>query len=66
MDYLTYTEKLNYLPEMIENGRLLSLKQVSEKFDCSQRTIIRMLNALREQGHDIYYCKTTRKYFQKK
>ena len=60
MDYLTYTERLEQLLEMIEKGRLFSLKQASENFGCSQRTIIRMLNALREQGHDISYCKTTK------
>lgn len=65
MNYLTYTERLNYLLEMIEKEQLLSLKQASEKFECSQRTIIRMLNTLREKGHDIYYCKTTKKYFLK-
>jgi predicted DNA-binding transcriptional regulator YafY len=66
MNYLTYTERLNYMLEMIEKGQLLSLKQASEKFGCSQRTIIRMLNTLREQGHDISYCKVARKYFVKK
>ncbi len=66
MNYLTYTERLNYLLEMIEKERLTSLQQAAEKFDCSKRTIIRMLNALREQGHDIYYCKITRKYFLEK
>jgi len=65
MDYLTYTGRLNYLLEMIEKGQLLSLKQASEKFDCSQRTIIRMLNVLREQGQDIFYCKTSKKIILK-
>lgn len=65
MNYLTYTEKLNYLLEMIEKERLLSLKQASEKFECSQRNVIRMLNVLREQGHEIYYCKSTEKYLLK-
>jgi predicted DNA-binding transcriptional regulator YafY len=66
MNYLTYTEKLNYLLEMVEKQRLLSLKQASEKFECSQRTVIRMLNVLREQCHEIYYCKSTEKYLLKK
>jgi len=63
MDYLTYTEKLNYLLEMIQNERLLSLKQASEKFNCSERTVKRMLKALRNQGFQINYCKKTGKYF---
>ncbi len=63
MDYLTYTEKLNYLLEMIKKGQLLSLKQASEKFGCSESTIKRMLKTLREQEYRIRYCKKTRKYY---
>lgn len=66
MNYLTYTEKLNYLFEMIEKGQLLSLKQASEKFECSERTIKRMLKTLRMQGYNIEYCKSTKKFFVKK
>jgi predicted DNA-binding transcriptional regulator YafY len=50
---------------MIENGRLLSLKQASRKFNCSERTIKRMLKTLREQGHEIKYSRTERKFFLK-
>ena len=53
MDYLTYSERLNYLLEMIEKGQLLSLKQASEKFGCSESTIKRMLQTIRKQGHHI-------------
>ncbi len=63
MDYLTYSEKLNYLLEMISKGRLLSLKQASEKFECSKRTIKRMIKVLRDKGYRINYCKKTGKYF---
>lgn len=62
MDYLTYTEKLYYLLEMGEKGRLLSLKQASEKFDCSTSTIKRMLKTLREMGYNISYCRTIKKF----
>ena len=65
MDYLTYTKKLNYLLEMGEKGRLLSLKQASEKFDCSTSTIKRMLKTLREMGYNISYCRTTKKFVLK-
>jgi len=65
MDYISYTEKLSYLLEMIEKGQLLSLKQVSEKFECSERTIQRMINILREQGYQIIYSKSDKKYFMK-
>jgi predicted DNA-binding transcriptional regulator YafY len=65
MDYISYTEKLNYLLEMIEKGRLTSLQQAAEKFDCSERTIQRMINILREQGYQIIYSKSDKKYFKK-
>ena len=63
MDYLTYTERLNYLLEMIEKGQLLSLKQASEKFECSERTIQRMINELRGQGYHIKYSRRNMIYF---
>lgn len=63
MDYLTYTEKLNYLLEMTHHERFIALQQASEKFNCSKRTIKRMLKTLREQGHEIKYCKKEKKYF---
>jgi biotin operon repressor len=65
MNYLNYSEKMNYLLEMIKEGRLLSLKQASEKYNCSERTIKRMLKTLREQGNKIEYCKKLKKYFIK-
>jgi len=66
MDYLTYTEKIDYLLEMIEKGRLTSLQQATEIFNCSQSTIKRMLNLLRGKGHLIYYCRTIKKFVLKK
>ncbi len=45
MDYLTYTETIDYLLEMIEKEQLTSLRQAAEKFDCTQSTIKRMLNS---------------------
>ena len=63
MNYLKYNEKINYLLEMIEKERLTSMKQASEKFECSRSTIKRMIKTLREQGYLIKYCHKTKKYF---
>jgi len=63
MDYQTYTENLNYLLEMVEKGRMTSLQQAADKFECSKSTVKRMLKTLREQGHEVYYCKKHQKYF---
>jgi len=65
MNYLTYSEKKNYLLEMIKNERLFSMKQASEKFNCSKSTIKRMLYVLRFQGYSINYCRKSKKYLLK-
>ncbi len=65
MDYFTYSKKLSYLLDMIEKGQLLSLKQASVKFNCSERTIKRMLKTLRMQGYNVEYCKSTKKFLLK-
>lgn len=66
MDYLKYSEKLDYLLEMVQKGRLFSLQQASEKFECSKSTIKRMLVVLRNQGNEIIYCSTAKKFYLKK
>ncbi|MDY0078774.1 MAG: HTH domain-containing protein [Bacteroidales bacterium] len=63
MDYQTYTEKLNYLLAMVEKERMTSLQQAADKFECSKRTIKRMLKTLREQWHEVYYCKKHQNFF---
>ncbi len=50
---------------MINNGRLLFLKQASEKFGCSESSIKRMLRTSRVQDHKIKYCQETKNYFLK-
>ena len=65
MNYLSYQENLNNLYEQILKGRVLSPKQAATSMNCSERTIRRMINNLREQGHEIEYCRTEKKYFEK-
>jgi len=62
MDYYTYSERLNYLLELIEKNRLISPKQIAESFDCSEKTIRRMINCLRLKGYSIKYCRKEMKY----
>ncbi len=63
MTYLERKKKLNYLLEMIDKGRCLSLKQIAYKFECSERTVKRLLANLRDEGHEIKYCYATRKFY---
>jgi biotin operon repressor len=57
MDYKTYAQRLDYLKELIEKGQLSSPKDLSEKFECSERTISKMINDLRESGIEIKYSR---------
>lgn len=62
MKYLERKQKIEYLLEMIEKNRCISLKQIAEKYECSERTVGRMIAVLREEGHEIIYCKWTKTY----
>ena len=64
MRYIERKQKMEYLLEMIEKGRCLSIAQVSSKFNCSTRTVKRMISELKEEGHDIRYCCTSRKFLK--
>jgi len=65
MDYRSYEKRLEYVLELISKNRFRSLEATAEKFSCSTRTIKRMLNHLRENGHDIQYDRQQKKYFIK-
>lgn len=62
MDYLQYEQRLSYLTELASKGRLLSLSQVASRFDCSERTVKRMISHLRTKGISIKYSRTLKKF----
>lgn len=66
MDFRTYENRLSYLLELIEKQRLRSIGEVAKRFECSNRTIKRMLNHLRAQGHDVHYDRLQKKFVIKK
>jgi len=66
MDFLSYEKRLAYLLELIGKGRLRSLEDIARRFTCSTRTIKRMINHLRDQGHQIQYDRLEKKYVLKK
>jgi len=66
MDYRTYAERLDYILELIQKGRFGTLEAAAKRFDVSTRTIKRMLQNLRDQGHPITYDKKLKKYMHKK
>lgn len=63
MDYFTYWRRLEYLLELIEKERLSSPSDLTEKFECSERTVRKMINDLRRRGHSIKYSRNRAKYF---
>ncbi|MBX2897098.1 MAG: HTH domain-containing protein [Cyclobacteriaceae bacterium] len=63
MDFLTYSERLEYILSLIEKGFLQSPNYLVEKYNISERTARRMISSLRMLGHDVVYCKKTKKYF---
>ncbi len=65
MNFLDYSEHLDYLLEMIEKGRISSPKQIAQKFNCCDKTARNMINVLRDKGYEIKYDKFSEKYFIK-
>jgi len=63
MDYKTYSQRLEYLRELIEKGQLSSPQDLSERFECSERTIRKMINDLRDGGLETKYLRKKLKYF---
>ena len=66
MTYTERKEKEKHLLYLIEQGRLVSLTKVANNYNCSVRTVERMLKELREQGYIINFSRKSNKYFVKK
>ena len=63
MKYTERKKKLEYLLEMIQKGRCISLAHIAYVFNVSRRTAKRMLVELREEGHHIVYFKSLGRFF---
>jgi predicted DNA-binding transcriptional regulator YafY len=63
MDYLTYSSRLDYLLEMIEKRQISSPNDLTEKFECTERTVLKMINDLRRSGHPIKYSRKSSTYY---
>lgn len=66
MRFVERKKKMDYLLYSIEKGRIDSLDHVADKFECSTRTVKRLLSDLREEGHDVRYDKREKKFFTEK
>ena len=65
MTYAERKEKEKHLLYLIENERLHSLEKIANDYNCSKRTVKRMLASLREEGYNISYCRKCYKYIVK-
>ncbi len=62
MTYRERKEKEQHLLCLIKKEWLISLEKIAVDFNCSERTLKRMLFSLREDGYNIVYCKKCCKY----
>lgn len=65
MDYISKLKRVEYIRELIEKEKAESPKQLAEKLGCSDKTVRNIINALRDEGIDICYCKAAKKYLLK-
>jgi predicted DNA-binding transcriptional regulator YafY len=62
MNFIEKEKRINYIIELLEKGKLLSAKEMASKFSCSERTIFRLLEIVKEKGVDVNFCKIKRIY----
>lgn len=65
MNFRERKQRLDYLLKMVEKGQCISTTQIAEKFECSSRTVKRMITELRDDGHQIEYCNCLKKFLKK-
>jgi predicted ArsR family transcriptional regulator len=62
MTPLEYLENRTYILKLLKKEHSFTVKELSQKFKCSTKTIHRMLDALRAEGHVIIYDRPVKKY----
>lgn len=62
MGYLEYNQKLESLQYYIKSKSAVNVNELSKKLEVSRRTVLRMINSLREQGVNIEFCKKRKCY----
>ena len=63
MDFNSYSQKLESIKYYIESNICLNAVSLSLKLGIPKRTILRMVDSLRQKGVPIIYCKKKKKYF---
>lgn len=62
MNFVKYSEKLESMIYFIKSKSACNVLTLSLKLGVSKRTILRMVDALKEKGYKIRYCKKNKSY----
>lgn len=62
MDFQSYSKKMGLVQQYIENKWANTPDALAEKLALSRRTVLRMVNHLKEAGIEIEYCKKEKIY----
>ena len=63
MSYNEFIKKLDLLTELIEKECTGTALECAKKLNCSRRTFFNYLEILKEQGHDISFCRIRNTFF---
>lgn len=64
--YRSHKQNLAIILDMVEKGRLISRKQAARLFRCTEKTITDRIKELKEDGHEIHYSRSLKKFILKK
>jgi Mn-dependent DtxR family transcriptional regulator len=62
MDFQTYSKKVALVEKYIKNKWANTPKSIAEKLRVSERTVLRMIGYLKNEGKQIKYCKKEKIY----
>ncbi len=65
MTYFEYTDKMETLKHLAERKQTGTPHQLAKKLDVSERTVLRMVQQLRDQGYPITYNRSRCTYEMK-
>ena len=66
MNYFIKSKRLDHLIDLIKKGQGHTPKQLASKFECSEKTVRRMINCLRDWGYEIKYSRKKWEIFNKR
>ena len=66
MNVLDFKERIERLDHLIKQKATGSPEELAKRFNCTERTIYRMISQLKEMGCPVYYDKTRQSYCYEK